>query len=96
MFKDKTGRKLEGKEASTKIKNRMYHYWLDFKLMLLRWIGHIPSRRVRKWIYKLSGVTMGEGSVFHMWANFYQPNGIVIGEDTIIGDHAFLDGYDRR
>ena len=27
-----------------------------------------------------------------MWANFFDPRNIVIGEDTIIGDHAFLDG----
>jgi len=27
-----------------------------------------------------------------MWANFFDPAGISIGEDTIIGDHAFLDG----
>jgi maltose O-acetyltransferase len=30
-----------------------------------------------------------------MWANFYDPENITIGEDTIIGDHAFLDGRDR-
>ena len=28
----------------------------------------------------------------HMWANFFDPSGIKIGQDTIIGDHAFLDG----
>jgi maltose O-acetyltransferase len=27
-----------------------------------------------------------------MWANFFSPSGIRIGTDTIIGDHAFLDG----
>ena len=27
-----------------------------------------------------------------MWANFFDPSGISIGEDTIVGDHAFLDG----
>lgn len=27
-----------------------------------------------------------------MWANFFQPKNIIIGEGTIIGDHAFLDG----
>lgn len=30
-----------------------------------------------------------------MWANFFDPRNIEIGEDTIIGDHAFLDGRDR-
>lgn len=27
-----------------------------------------------------------------MWANFFNPEGIRIGNDTIVGDHAFLDG----
>jgi maltose O-acetyltransferase len=27
-----------------------------------------------------------------MWANFFEPGNIQIGNDTIIGDHAFLDG----
>jgi maltose O-acetyltransferase len=27
-----------------------------------------------------------------MWANFFDPSGISIGEDTIVGDHVFLDG----
>mgnify|MGYP001601932407 FL=1 len=38
---------------------------------------------------------MGKGSTFHMWANFFNPKNIEIGEDTIIGDHAFLDGRDK-
>lgn len=27
-----------------------------------------------------------------MWANFFDPGGVTIGVDTIVGDHAFLDG----
>jgi maltose O-acetyltransferase len=27
-----------------------------------------------------------------MWANFFDLAGIIIGEDTIVGDHVFLDG----
>jgi maltose O-acetyltransferase len=33
-----------------------------------------------------------KGSTIHMWANFFQPKNIKIGEGTIIGDHVFLDG----
>jgi len=40
----------------------------------------------------MAGLTIGKGSVIHMWANFFDPAGIVIGEDTIVGDHVFLDG----
>lgn len=75
-----------------KIVNRFYNYFLDFELMILRWVGHLPSHAFRKMFYSLAGVNIGKGSVIHMWANFFEPQGITIGEDTIIGDHAFLDG----
>jgi maltose O-acetyltransferase len=92
MFKDKMGRKLTLAEAWQKILNRLYNYWLDFQLMLLRLVGHIPSHCFRRFCYRLSGIKIGKGSTIHMWANFFNPKGIEIGEDTIIGDHCFLDG----
>lgn len=92
MFKDKTGKSLSLNQALPKIKNRIYNYWLDFKLMLLRWVGHIPSHSIRRFFYMFSGIKMGKGAVIHMWANFFQPNNISIGDDTIIGGHVFLDG----
>ncbi|HKC04355.1 MAG TPA: acyltransferase [Patescibacteria group bacterium] len=92
IFTDKSGKTLTGKEAKTKIFNRLYNYILDFELMILRWVSHVPSHIFRKFFYLLSGMTIGKGSVIHMWANFFDPNGIIIGEDTIIGDHVFLDG----
>lgn len=91
-FKDKMGRDLGFKEAWPKILNRIYNYWLDFELMLLRWVGYIPSHLLRKFFYRLAGIKIGKGSTIHMWANFFQPKNIEIGEDTIIGDHCFLDG----
>lgn len=92
MFKDKSGKKISNTEAVGKITNRLYNYVLDFELMVLRWVSHIPSHLVRKVFYRLAGMKIGKGSTIHMWANFFEPNGIKIGEDTIIGDHAFLDG----
>ena len=92
MFKDKTGKSLSAGQAQQKILNRIYNYILDFELMILRWVGHVPSHLFRKLFYTLAGVGIGKGSVIHMWANFFEPGGIKIGEDTIIGDHAFLDG----
>ncbi len=92
MFVDKYGNKLTLRQAMPKILNRLNNYWLDFELMLLRLAGHVPSHTVRKLIYKFFGVGMGSGSTIHMWANFFNPKNIEIGADTIIGDHAFLDG----
>ena len=35
---------------------------------------------------------IGKGSTIHMWARFYDPRGISIGNGTIVGDRVFLDG----
>jgi acetyltransferase-like isoleucine patch superfamily enzyme len=92
MFTDKTGKKLTFGQAFPKIVNRFYNYFLDIELMVLRWVSHVPSHTFRKLFYSLAGVKIGRGSTIHMWANFFDPSGITIGKDTIIGDHAFLDG----
>jgi len=85
---DKTGQKLTFTQALQKGWKRVGAIFGDFKLMLLRWTGHIPSHALRKTIYRLAGVKIGKD----MWANFFQTRNIVIGQDTIIGDHCFLDG----
>lgn len=92
MFKDKTGRQLSAQESYSKIINRFYNILLDFELMLLRIVSHLPSHTIRRAFYLLSGMKIGKGSTIHMWARFYYPKNITIGADTIIGDHAFLDG----
>jgi len=86
------GKKLTTEQAANKVANRFYNYYLDFKLMILRWTGYVPSHIFRKTAYRLAGIKIGKGSTIHMFANFYQPKNIEIGEDTIIGDRCFLDG----
>lgn len=92
IFTDRTGKNLSLGEAMPKVINRFYNYFLDFELMLIRWVGHIPFHSIRKLKYKFFGIKIGKGSTIHMWANFFYPKNIRIGEDTIIGDHVFLDG----
>lgn len=91
-FKDKDGRRLPLSQAFSKITNRFLNYFLDLELFLLWLIGFIPSHLIRNFFYQLAGIQLGRGSTFHMGARFYNPNNIIIGEGTIIGDHAFLDG----
>jgi maltose O-acetyltransferase len=92
MFKDKTGRKLSAGEVVNKGINRLFNIFLDFELMLLRWVGHLPFHSVRLFFYRLAGIKIGKGSTIHMWCNFFNPSGVEIGEDTIVGNNAFLDG----
>ncbi len=91
-MKDKNGKELTTSEIQSKIANRIANIILDFELMTLRWVAHVPSHTFRKFMYRLSGMKIGKGSTIHMWANFFDPSGISVGEDTIIGDHVFLDG----
>lgn len=91
-MKDRTGRSLTTNEIIRKSVNRLFNYFLDFELMLLRWVGHIPLHFVRHAAYQLAGLRMGSGSTIHMFANFFQPKNIEIGADTIVGNNAFLDG----
>ena len=91
-LKDKSGRNLTISQVVAKAVNRIYNYFLDFELMVLRWVGHIPLHFVRHTIYQAAGLRMGKGSTIHMWANFFQPKNIEVGSDTIIGNNAVLDG----
>ena len=86
------GKDLTVQEAAVKFVNRILNIFLDFELMILRWIGHIPILSIRIFFYILAGVKIGKGSTIHMWANFFYPPNISIGDDTIIGDHIFFDG----
>lgn len=92
MLKDKHGNKLTVGQFVWKVVNRFYNYFLDFELMVLRCVGHIPFHIIRNTIYRLAGIKIGKGSTLHMWANFFKPQNIIIGSDTIVGDHVFLDG----
>lgn len=95
MFKDKYGTKLGLKEAWQKVKTRLYNYWLDLVLLKLTIIGNIPFWTARKFVYEFFGVKIGEGSVIHLWARFYEPKNIEIGEDSHLGDNIFLDGRNK-
>ncbi len=54
--------------------------------------GYIPSHYVRRFVYRFWGIKIGKGSTLHMGVHFYYPRNIVIGQDSIIGEGAVLDG----
>lgn len=92
MITDRMGKKLTLSDILKKTVNRIKSIFLDIELFKLYLVGYIPSHTIRNLFYRLAGMHLGKASTFHMWARFYQPANIVIGEDTIIGDNAFLDG----
>lgn len=91
-FHDKHGRSLSWPDANKKIRSRFYHYYLDLKLYLLWLVGYFPSHKIRRVTFRLAGIKLGSRTAIHIGARFYEPKNISIGEGTIIGDHATLDG----
>jgi acetyltransferase-like isoleucine patch superfamily enzyme len=95
VFRDKNGRGLSLGGALVKILGRFYSYIVDFDLFLIRLIGFFPIHTIRMIIYTLEGVQMGKGAHIHMGAQFFKLKNISIGEGTIVGQNAFLDGRDK-
>jgi maltose O-acetyltransferase len=91
-FHDRNGNQLSWTAVFPKVNNRLYNYWLDFLLFILGLWGYFPSHTLRRFVFRLFGVKIGRGSTVHIGARFYQPAGVIIGQGTIIGDHATLDG----
>lgn len=76
-----------------KIVNRISAIWLELVTGFLWWgVGELPSHHLRRFFYRLSGMKIGSGSTLHMRARIYDPRHITIGDDTIIGERASLDG----
>lgn len=91
-MKDKTGKELTQKEITKKIIRRIMAVLLEFKVFILHGVGYIPFHHIRRLFYRFSGMKIGKGSAIHMGTRFYNPTNIRIGEDSIVGEGAVLDG----
>jgi maltose O-acetyltransferase len=47
---------------------------------------------IRNFFYRRAGVVLPRSSSIHWRAEFYAPEGVVVGEHCIVGDTCFLDG----
>jgi len=81
MLKDRNGKELTLGEAVGKVINRIKNIWLELIVFKLHLVGCVPLHCYRKFVYRLL-------------ARFYNPRNISVGEDTIIGEGAVLDGRD--
>lgn len=95
LFKDRMGKSLTVNQAARKIINRFFNWILDFELLIITWCGLVPLHTFRLLIYKLAGMKIGRSSKIHIGARFFYPANIRIGNGSIIGDNAFLDGRDK-
>ncbi|MBU2592722.1 acyltransferase [Patescibacteria group bacterium] len=60
--------------------------------MILGWVTWCPFWFFRKTFFLISGVKMGKGSKIHTGCLFFNPAGVSVGDDSIIGFRTFLDG----
>lgn len=89
MTTSNTGRRSLGEKVS----NRLATIWLEAVTGFLWWgVGNVPLHCVRRFFYRFAGMRIGKGSAIHMMARIYDPRHITIGNDTIIGERATLDG----
>lgn len=93
-MKDKTGKSLNRQEILQKIINRLYNIIVEFEMYILHIVGCIPSHHIRRFLYRMGGMKIGIGSTIHMHTRFYDTKNITIGDDSIIGEYAVLDGRD--
>lgn len=91
-LKNRMGENLEPGEVAQKGVIRVKTIFAELWLYKVHVAGHIPSHLFRRFMYRLSGMKIGKGSAVHMYTRFYNPAGVQIGEDTIVGEYAVLDG----
>jgi maltose O-acetyltransferase len=70
----------------------IYRFFSGLYFLILLMTGHIPSQIVRSSIYRLFGLKIGKNSYIFGKAEIRSPRHIIIGQNTIIGHNAILDG----
>ena len=72
-------------------------FFIDFWVYLATMTGFIPSHIIRLFLYRnIFGLRIGRDSSIHWHAQFNNPAGIEIGDNTVLGNDAFLDGRFKR
>lgn len=90
---DKHGNALSTSQVVDKGVRRIHALWLELITGFLWWgVGILPLHTVRLFFYRLFGMKVGSGSTVHMYGRIYDPRHITIGEGTLIGEKATLDG----
>lgn len=92
MLTDKDGKLLTTSQVGSKAIHRVENIWLEMVTYFLYIMSFVPFGFIRMFFYVLFGVKVGANSIINMRARIYDPRNISIGEDTIVGEGAVLDG----
>lgn len=91
---DKDGKKLSIPQIIEKVGNRISHILLEIETYILLIIGWLPISFIRLVAFRISGMSIGKGTIINMGARLYNPTNIAIGADCVIGEKITLDGRD--
>ncbi len=65
----------------------------DLNIFFIRLTGKVPSHRFREFMYRhIFHVDLAKNSIIYWQCNFFRPSNVHIGENSIVGNDAFLDG----
>jgi len=92
---DKDNNPVSLDKALEKVQIRVYQNLLELETFLIYILSFLPIGIFRILILKISGVKVGFDSRVNMGVRIYDPNGLKIGKDCIIGENAVLDGRDE-
>lgn len=68
-------------------------YKLGLKYVFLNYVvAYFPSWRVRRYVYRRFGMTIGDGARILMGTSVVAPENIVIGRNSTINEYCHLDG----
>ncbi len=71
----------------------LHRYALGLHFTLTLMVGYVPSQHIRKFIYhRLLGMKIADSTIIYGGAEIRSPHHIHIGERSVIGHHAILDG----
>ena len=95
MIQDKDGNNLSAGQVNAKTINRVKQFFLEVELYFLGMVSVLPFAFLRHFFYVLAGVRIGKDSTINPGARFYNPSKVKIGQDTIVGEKAVLDGREN-
>lgn len=68
----------------------LHHFYIG--IVLNKIISNVPAKLIRHFFYKLGGMKIGKGSEINMDLYLYEPQRIVIGENSHLNHGCFIDG----
>lgn len=91
-FTNRQGEALTWNQSGHKILTRLAAIYTEAVTAKIYRLSFFPSHTFRKWLLRLAGVSLTKNTTVHSGIRLYQPRQITLGEDTVIGYNATLDG----